>query len=128
MDLIIATNSESIEGRMRSNRSRVEITADILELACSSCKPTTIMYRANLSYDQLRTYLAYLSGKGWIIKEGGEWRATEKGREYLAIFFKLKEFLDDEGVRMAEPALVRNGGQGERKEGGVMRVMGAQQC
>lgn len=85
------------------------------------------MYRANLSYDQLRTYLAYLSGKGWIVKESGEWRATEKGREYLAIFFKLKEFLDDEGMRMAEPALVRNGGHDQRKEGSAMQLMGARQ-
>ncbi|MEO9294592.1 MAG: winged helix-turn-helix domain-containing protein [Nitrososphaera sp.] len=89
---------------MRNNRSRVEITADILELTCCSCKPTTIMYKANLSYDQLRSYLAYLSNKGWIVKEEGEWRATERGREYLAVFQKLKEFLKDDAIQ-AEPAM-----------------------
>lgn len=81
MDLIITFNHESVRrGRgTRNNRSRVEITAGILELTCYPCKPTTIMYKANLSYDQLKSYLAYLSDKGWIAKEEGEWRATEKG-------------------------------------------------
>lgn len=111
MDLISFCNHESSRRTMpsvRNNRSRVEITADILELTCCSCKPTTMMYKANLSYDQLKTYLAYLSGKSWIVKEEGEWRATERGREYLAVYQKLKEFLDEnEKVQMAPPAVMR---------------------
>lgn len=123
MDLIIICNHESVRrGRgTRNNRSRVEITADILELTCCPCKPTTMMYKANLSYDQLKSYLAYLSDKGWIVKEKGEWRATERGREYLAVFHKLKEFLEED----AREAIAVPGFEGSRKESRMLQTVGA---
>ena len=79
------------------------------------------MYRANLSYDQLKSYLAYLSGKGWIVKEKGEWRATERGREYLAVFHKLKEFLEVN----AREAVAVPGYEGSRKESRMLQTVGA---
>ena len=109
------------ERETRNNRSKVEITADILELACCSCKPTTIMYKANLSYDQLKSYLTYLSEKGWIVKEEGEWRATERGRDFLAIFNKLREFLEADA---REPAVMPSGYEASRKSGRMLQTVG----
>ena len=80
------------------------------------------MYKANLSYDQLKSYLAYLSEKGWIVKEEGEWRATERGREFLEIFHKLKEFLEDDA---REPAVMPNGNEVSGKGGGMLQTVGA---
>ena len=80
----------------KNTRSRIEIAADILDLACSPCKPTAIMYRANLSYDQLKAYLAFLVEKKWITRQAGDWITTEGGREYLQAYLKLKEILERE--------------------------------
>jgi predicted transcriptional regulator len=81
---------------MKNTRSRIEIIADILGHTCSPCKPTAIMYRANLSYEQLKAYLAFLMEKKWITRQAGDWITTEGGREYLNAYSKLKEILDRE--------------------------------
>jgi predicted transcriptional regulator len=45
----------------KNNRGKIQIMGDILALATSGVKKTHIMYRANLSYEQLYLYLrAYL--------------------------------------------------------------------
>lgn len=80
------------------------------------------MYRANLSYDQLKSYLAYMSEKGWIVKEEGKWRATERGREFLAIFHKLKEFLEDD---VREQAVMPSGYEVSRKGSRLLQTVGA---
>lgn len=80
------------------------------------------MYKANLSYDQLKSYLAYLSEKGWILKEEGEWRATERGREFLSIFNKLREFLEDDE---REPAVMPSGYEASRKGDRMLQTVGA---
>lgn len=81
---------------IKNTRSRIEIAADVLEHTCSPCKPTTIMYRANLSYDQLKSYLVFLVERNWITRQGGLWVTTEGGREYLWAYSRLREILDRE--------------------------------
>lgn len=80
---------------MRNIRSREQIIADMLRLVMEPSKQTFIMFRANLSYTQLRLYLDYLSKKQLILRKDGLWLATEKGREYLAAYTAMTRLLDE---------------------------------
>ena len=66
-------------------RSKFEIVGEILKV----CDPdavnkTTIMYRSNLSYDQLRRYLTVLSDQELIYKnEQGRFGITRRGQKTL---------------------------------------------
>jgi len=94
---------------VRQHRNRLSIINDILTIANEGSKKTHIMYRANLSYDQLNEYLDFLVGNGLIAKvedtqyEGSMlFRATDKGREFLKTYSKLQEVLPDSGESVAK--------------------------
>ncbi|MEW5840932.1 winged helix-turn-helix domain-containing protein [Nitrososphaera sp.] len=76
-----------------AKRSQQEIIVDILEVVTAPCRPTPIMYRANLSYSQLRFYLSFLLGRELITNRDGMWVATEKGREYLSAYGQMRKIL-----------------------------------
>jgi predicted transcriptional regulator len=92
---------------MRNIRSREQIIADMLRLVMEPSKQTFIMFRANLSYTQLRLYLDYLSKKQLIFRKDGLWIATEKGREYLAAYTAMTRLLDEALPSSAIPMNVR---------------------
>lgn len=48
------------------------------------------MYKANLSYAQLKHYLAFLVNKNLLEKVGKRYVATPKGKEYVKAYNKLK--------------------------------------
>ena len=48
------------------NRSRTELASNILEAANGGATKTRIMYRAFLSYAQLKEYLAMLTQNGLL--------------------------------------------------------------
>ena len=74
----------------KNNRGRIQIMGDVLALATSGIKKTHIMYRANLSYEQVHLYLGELIGKG---------------REFLLYYTRLVEFLEEEGKQESEMEL-----------------------
>ena len=73
---------------------------DVLSLATSGIKKTHIMYRANLSYEQVHLYLGDLIGKRLIQQDvspdGVVYRTTEKGREFLLHYTRVVELLEEE--------------------------------
>lgn len=79
------------------NRGRLEIMYSIIEAARSDMGRTRIMYKANLSYEQLVYYLGELMDIGLIQafeSEGStRYRATEKGREFILQFDRLAELV-----------------------------------
>ena len=86
----------------KNNRGKIQIMGDVLGLATSGIKKTHIMYRANLSYEQVHLYLGELIGKRLIAQdvspEGVVYRTTTKGREFLLYYTRLVEFLEEEPV------------------------------
>lgn len=66
------------------NRSRQEIICDILStIQLASVSKTKVMYRASLSYAQLKSYENYLASNKIIkITDDGLWMLTEKGKQY----------------------------------------------
>jgi predicted transcriptional regulator len=73
--------------------------ADVLALSTSGIKKTHIMYRANLSYEQILHYLNQLLGKGLIAQDVSDgalvYRTTEKGREFLTCYSRMSELITE---------------------------------
>jgi predicted transcriptional regulator len=94
---MMTTTSE----RHKNNRGKIQIMGDVLALGTSGIKKTHIMYRANLSYEQVHLYLGELIAKRLIAQDvsspdGVVYRTTEKGREFLHYYTRLTEFLEKE--------------------------------
>jgi len=75
-------------------RSRTEIVGLVLEAANGGgVTKTKIMYKAFLSFAQLREYLTMLQENGLLEYEGGKqtYRTTEKGIRLLMVYEKMYE-------------------------------------
>jgi predicted transcriptional regulator len=66
-------------------RSRTELASNILEAANGGATKTKIMYRAFLSYAQLKEYLAMLTLNGLIARDvdGELYRTTSNGIKFI---------------------------------------------
>lgn len=71
---------------MTKYRNRVEIIADVLNVASGGAKKTKIMYVANLSYKLLEKYLAETIKIGFVRFTNDRYEVTEKGRAFLERF------------------------------------------
>jgi predicted transcriptional regulator len=84
----------------KNNRGKIQIMGDVLALATSGIRKTHIMYKANLSYEQVYLYLEELIGKRLIAQDVSPdavvYRTTEKGREFLHYYTRLIEFLEEQ--------------------------------
>ena len=76
--------------------SRTEIASRILESATGSTTKTKIMYRAFLSYAQLKEYLTVLEANGLLAYDKGEqtYKTTQKGLHFLDITNSLQGMMD----------------------------------
>ncbi len=76
-------------------RSRTEIVAMILDAANGGATKTKIMYKAFLSYAQLREYLSLLLDNNQIeYVEGSQtYKTTEKGLNFLKMHNEIGELL-----------------------------------
>jgi predicted transcriptional regulator len=95
IEMTMMTRSER-----KNNRGKIQIMGDVLALATCGIKKTHIMYRANLSYEQVYLYLEELISKRLISQDlsadGVVYRTTERGREFLLYYTHLVEFLEEE--------------------------------
>src|ERR671938_1152827 len=99
-------------------RSRTDIVAQILEAANESdggATKTKIMYKAYLSYAQLKEYLAVLveSGLLQVVENGSTtnnqiFRTAEKGWQFLKLYNSIGE-LANSGSRDGSCASVNGG-------------------
>ncbi len=95
----------------KNNRGRIQIMGDVLALATSGIKKTHIMYKANLSYEQVHLYLRELIGKKLIAQDvsqdGVVYRTTDKGRGFILYYTRLVEFLEEPQVELSAPYISR---------------------
>lgn len=77
-------------------RSRTDITRDILEAANGGTSKTKIMYKAYLSYAQLKEYLGVLVESGLIRQNAAEmtFSTTPKGVQFLRTYEQMSEISD----------------------------------
>jgi len=107
------------EAMSQVRRSPMEMVCDILKVVSGGpTKPTHILYKANMSWKVLSSYLDYLTSSGMLDKEeveGGKrstYVLTIKGKRVLRLYDGLKESLNgtlsletaDELGRMLERA------------------------
>jgi predicted transcriptional regulator len=76
-------------------RSRTEIVAMILQASRTGITKTKIMYKAYLSYTQVKEYLKFLQETNLIKYEEGTqlYRVTEKGRHFLHAYEEMSELV-----------------------------------
>lgn len=79
-----------------SHRGRLDIIANILVTASDGVRKTAIMYRCNLSFRQLETYLEFLQEKGLLNaftrrqrRTSVVFETTDKGMNYLQAYRSL---------------------------------------
>ena len=82
-------------------RSPLEMVCDILGVVSEGpTKPTHILYKANMSWKVLSSYLDFLTSSGMLDKEdqeGGKrstYRLTTKGKKVLSLYDGLRESLN----------------------------------
>jgi predicted transcriptional regulator len=86
----------------KPKRSKMEIYSDVLnaiarELADGEAKPTRVQALSNLAYDKLARYLDELEGRKMISLD--PIRITEKGREFLQDYDRIRDFVAEMGVK-----------------------------
>ena len=68
---------------LNKRRSEMEIVATILDITMKGVNKTNILYKANLSYTQLKNYVTFLLEKGLLEHIGNKYSTTNKGRLFL---------------------------------------------
>jgi len=68
---------------VNTRRSEMEIIATILDIARQGVRKTNILYRANLSYVQLKNYVGFLLERGLLENIENIYSTTKKGNLFL---------------------------------------------
>jgi len=83
-----------------NHRGNFDIIADILDASNGGAGKTSLMYRCNLSFKQLKGYSGFLLGTGLLRLNGRTSRSdtpmfeiTEKGRQFLKAYKGLKALM-----------------------------------
>ena len=76
-----------------NRRSAIEIVSEILSVCRNgTVNKTAIMYRSNLSFEQLQRYLAFLHDQRLLHRqESGQYAITSRGHEILS---QINEVMD----------------------------------
>jgi predicted transcriptional regulator len=95
----------------RQYRSRIQIAADILEIAKAGSRKTKIMYLGNLSFDLLQKYLDLLVNYELLEIHGSSdksYMATPKGKQFLEDYRELRKYSEmvDSKKRALEASMV----------------------
>jgi len=89
---------------MRKYRDKIEIVHDILTAVSDGARKTHIMYKANLSYKLLVSYLEEMIKADLVLSNGdGIYTLTEDGEEFLSkakLYFHLQERVRSETDKM----------------------------
>jgi predicted transcriptional regulator len=80
-------------------RNRPEIISNILYAANGGASKTKIMYKAFLSYAQIKEYLPTLLEKNLLeLEEDGKYRTTERGIQFLKMNAEIQELIESKSL------------------------------
>jgi predicted transcriptional regulator len=77
--------------RSKERRGKLEIMVEILAICKGGALKTEIVYKANLNFKRVGTYIPFLEKRNLIESSGPVFRTTEKGIEFLDNYYKVKE-------------------------------------
>ncbi len=81
-------------------RNRTEIISNILNAANGGISKTKIMYKAFLSYAQIKEYLPILLENNLLeLDDTGKYRTTEKGVRFLKMNEEIQELIESKSLR-----------------------------
>jgi predicted transcriptional regulator len=83
-------------------RSRTEIVSNILDAANGGTTKTKIMYKAFISYNQLKEYLSVLVENNLLEYLDGihQFKTTEKGLNFLKMHNEIGELLQQTTIKI----------------------------
>ena len=83
------------------NRSRYEVIAAILKSVNKEETRTKIMYKAFLSFPQLKEYLGVLLEKGLLEHDATvqQYRTTDKGKQYLKMYRDVGQMIFPHSIK-----------------------------
>jgi predicted transcriptional regulator len=98
------------------NRSSIDIASDVLEAANGGANKIQIMYKALLSYNQMKVYVNFLNEKGLLVYDNQHrgvhtFSTTEKGLRFLEIYNRLEDMIkkDEEEEQIPPlPSLIKS--------------------
>jgi predicted transcriptional regulator len=83
-----------------SYRDKIDIMSRILEAANGGGTKIRIMYKALLSYKQMKEYANFMAEKGLLEydskQEGQVFRTTEKGLQFLDYYNRIRDIIRDD--------------------------------
>jgi predicted transcriptional regulator len=81
-------------------RSRIEIISQILESANGGTTKTKIIYKAFLSYNQLKEYLTILTESGLLSYDHQThiFKTTEKGFRFLNFYNEISDVIKESSL------------------------------
>ena len=77
--------------RSKERRGKLEIMVEILAICTEGALKTEIVYKANLNFKRVGTYIPFLEKRHLIERSGPNFRTTDKGKEFLDNYYKVKE-------------------------------------
>ena len=84
-------------------RDKLRIIAQILETAKGPTLKTQIMYKANLSFEQLNEYLEFMTNLDLLeklaVRRKEMYKATQKGADFAARFQEITQLLRTEDAK-----------------------------
>jgi predicted transcriptional regulator len=92
-ELIKVNLKGSLKERFKKRRTRFEIMVDILSVSRKGALKTQIVYKANLNYNRVDRYLAYLERNGLLENRDSIYATTKKGEEFLHDYSNIKTLL-----------------------------------
>ena len=77
--------------RSKERRGKLEIMVEILDICVEGALKTEIVYKANLNFKRVGSYLPFLEKRELIERSGSGFKTTDKGKEFLDNYHKVKE-------------------------------------
>ena len=93
----------------KKNRSRLDISAEILESAIDGKNKTMLMRNVNLSFHQLKQHLSDLIKYELIeVTSDGKLKTTERGIGFLKSYRETKAYFQPRNILGNQPHIVAN--------------------
>jgi predicted transcriptional regulator len=77
--------------RSKERRGKLEIMVEILAICRGGALKTEIVYKANLNFKRVGSYLPFMEKRNLIESSGSVFKTTDKGKEFLDNYHKVKE-------------------------------------